>query len=241
MKRILILLLAIVLVLTLLAGCKSSEPAPASSEAPASSSGGEASGGEKSSGSEPAPSQSSAPEKEPESSVPAESSESAPAIDREADYTRQFENVILNIAFISEEGYRVTIPSENPTPDSSEESSDLLGAPPTCCVYRGEEIALNFYFTGHMALNQPGLPTTYEQRFARAELNGTLIDQGEKDVFDYFFYERPEPLDESIITYCYMGTFKEFPTYGFTAYSATREEAEKQFAGMTIWLTDAEG
>ncbi len=124
------------------------------------------------------------------------------------------------------------------TPEESEERAERLDPPATREVYAGDECVFRFYFTGTAASSMQGLPTFYEQKLARAQADGTLYEQGEKDLYEYFFYERNDPRDEGAITYAYMGSFKEYPTYGFTAYSpVSREEAEKQFEAMKLWFT----
>ena len=155
-----------------------------------------------------------------------------------ADYTVSFEDAVLNVAFISQDGYRVSNPAEEMTPEESEERAERLDPPATREVYAGDECVFRFYFTGTAASSMQGLPTFYEQKLARAQADGTLYEQGEKDLYEYFFYERNDPRDEGAITYAYMGSFKEYPTYGFTVYSpVSREEAEKQFEAMKLWFT----
>jgi len=159
-----------------------------------------------------------------------------PKVDHVTEFSRDYGDYVLSIKFNLEKGYKAMEPIAELTPEELEKQIKLreenFSQSGDYEIFKDDILVAGFSTVA--AIIPETLPSFYEQALAKAKADGTLIDEGTTDIFDFCLVKKEHPNEPGKMRYVYYGQYKQRERGGFSISSDSQDEAEKIFESMVI-------
>jgi len=156
---------------------------------------------------------------------------------RTPDFSFEHGSHTVNFTFKLGKEYRLVPSNEMSSEEYEKYREDCLGAPGYLGIYKGNDLVSSISVNSNQSFD-PEM-TGFEYTYNHVKAEGTLLDEGSTDTFDYLYYTSYKLFNNATI-YIYAMVIPGSDDFGFevSAPEAEAEELKKVFASMEVWLTE---